>query len=228
MTNLDLGFDELPRVTLSAQVADKLRLRIESKGLGVGERLPSERELSEMFRVSRVAVREAFQLLQAQGYVDIRQGKGAFVVDPQVRQASSLQTWVGNRDDDLVMMIELRMIVEPGVAELAARKVTVEEGRQLIATAHSLASCKLSELSETDALFHRAIAQVTGNTLVSELLSASMDITAPLRTRTLKDRARRDLAARGHVAIAEAIARNDPQGARDAMMAHLNDARASL
>lgn len=228
MTNLELGFDELPRVTLSAQVADKIRHRIETKGLEVGERLPSERELSEVFRVSRVAVREAFQLLQAQDYVEIRQGKGAFVVDRQVRQASSLQAWVGQRDDDLVMMIELRMIVEPGVAELAARKVTEEQGRQLLATARSLASCKMSDLSETDALFHRQIAQVTGNALVSELLSTSMDITAPLRTRTLKDRERRDLAAQGHLAIAEAIARNDPQGARDAMVAHLNDARASL
>lgn len=228
MTNLDLGFDELPRITLSAQVADKIRQSIETNGLQVGGRLPSERELSEAFRVSRVAIREAFQLLQAQGYVEIRQGRGAFVVDPQVRTASSLQTWVGKRDEDLVMMIELRMIVEPGIAELAARKVTAEQGAELVAIARALRTCKAEELSETDALFHREIARVTGNALISELLSVSMDITTPLRSRTLKDRERRELAARGHLAIAEAISARDPQAARDAMMAHLTDARASL
>lgn len=228
MTIMDMEFEELPRVTLSAQVASRIKQRIDENGIEIGARLPSERELSDAFGVSRVAVREAFQLLQAQGYVEIRQGKGTFVVDPQVRQASSLQSWVGKRDEDLVMMIEMRMIIEPGVAELAARKATPAEGQRLIAIAQSLSTCKPSELSDTDALFHREVAQVTGNALVSELLSASMDITAPLRARTLKDQKRRALAERGHLAIAEAIARQDPQAAREAMLDHLNDARASL
>lgn len=228
MTNSALEFESLARTTLSAQVAETLMGRIDAGEIESGTRLPSERELDEAFGVSRVSVREAIQLLQAKGYVEVRPGKGTFVVSEEIRKAVSLQSWVGGRDQELLMMVELRMIVEPGIAALAAEKATPESAAALMETARALGECPRAIISQVDAQFHRQIAAMTGNALIEELLSASLGTTEPLRKCTLQDRKRRELATRGHVAIAAAIARANPSAAHAAMVSHLRDAQSSL
>jgi GntR family transcriptional repressor for pyruvate dehydrogenase complex len=223
-----LQFESLTRTTLSSQVADAISIRIDKGEIAVGAQLPSERSLGESFGVSRVSIREAIQLLMAKGYVEILPGKGTFVIDHEVRKAASLQSWVGGREEELLMMVELRLIVEPGIAALAAEKATPEAVTVLLETARMLSECPRTEISEVDAEFHRQIATMTGNALICELLAASLKSTEPLRERTLQDRDRRLLAARGHVAIAEAIAAGDPTSAHAAMISHLKDAQASL
>ncbi len=223
-----LKFESLERTTLSAQVAETISKRIDAGEIESGTKLPSERQLGEAFGVSRVSVREAIQLLQAKGYVEIRPGKGTFVVEEEIRNAGSLQSWVSGRDRELLMMVELRMIVEPGIAALAAEKATPESANALMETARSLGVCPRAEISQVDAQFHQQIAAMTGNALVSELLAASLETTRPLRERTLQDHERRELATRGHVAVAEAIAMSDPAAARAAMVSHLKDAQSSL
>jgi GntR family transcriptional repressor for pyruvate dehydrogenase complex len=228
MTNPALEFESLTRTTLSAQVAETIIARIDAGEIASGTKLPSERELCDAFGVSRVSVREAIQLLQARRYVEIHPGKGTYVVDEEVRKAGSLKPWVGGRDRELLLMVELRMVVEPGIAALAAEKATPEAAAALMQTARWLADCPRAESSQVDAQFHRQIADMTQNALIAELLSASLVTTEPLRERTLQDRKRRDLATRGHVAIAEAILRSDPAAAHAAMVSHLKDAESSL
>lgn len=228
MSEEALKFDVIPRATLSSQVAETIRARIDSGDIPPRTRLPSERGLSEAFGVSRVAIREAIQLLQAREYVEIRPGTGTFVVDPAIRNASTLQSWVGARDDQLEMMVELRMVVECGIAALAAEKASPAAAAELLTLARKLEECAPEDAPVADSDFHRMIARTTGNDLISELLSACLDITKPLRVRTLKDAGRRHLAAQGHIAIALAIAAKDPVAARAAMTSHLIDARASL
>ncbi|WP_421858091.1 FadR/GntR family transcriptional regulator [Oricola sp.] len=228
MSSNPFQFDTLKRAPLSFQVANKIRERIESGEIEPSAQLPSERELSESFSVSRVAIREAIQLLQAQRFVEVRHGKGTYVVEPAVRSASSLDSWIGQREEALRMMVELRKIVEPGIAELAARKATPERAARLIELARRLETAPPETLSQTDADFHREIAAITENTLVDELLRSCLDRTEPLRLRTLRDTSGRDLAASGHLAIAQAIAAGDPDAARLAMEAHMNDALRSI
>ncbi len=223
-----LQFDVIPRATLSSQVAETIKARIDSGEIPPLARLPSERGLSEAFGVSRVAIREAIQLLQAREYVEIRPGKGTFVVDSGIRNASTLQSWVGSRDDLLKMMVELRLVVEPGIAALAAGKSQPEAAAELLSLAHKLDKCSTEDASVADSDFHRMIARITGNDLISELLSTCLDKTQPLRVRTLKDVERRHLAVQGHIAIAKAIADGDPAAASAAMTSHLADALASL
>ena len=221
-------FETLRRAPLPVQVAGMIRERIESGAIEPETQLQSERKLSETFSVSRVAVREAIQLLQAQRYVDVHHGKGIYVVDPAVRKASSLDSWLSGRDESLSMMVEMRRIVESGIVELAAQKVTAEGAQRLIDLARELETGPLDELSEIDARFHREIAALTENILVIELLATCLERTEPLRMRTLRDAHGRELAARGHLAIAEAIAAGDAAGARKAMEDHMNDAMRSI
>ena len=221
-------FSSIKRATLPVQAAQAIQDQIESGAIKPNELLPSERVLAEAFDVSRAAIREAIQLLQAKGYVVVQQGKGSLVVDPAVRSASSLASWMAGRHEQLHMMVELRRIVEPGIAELAAQNATAQEGAALVALAAELETCSRAELSDKDAAFHRQIARLTGNDLVSELLDACLVRSEPLREQTLKDRQRRLLAAAGHMNIARAIAGGDRDGARTAMLDHLNDAVRSI
>lgn len=223
-----LRFDAIPRATLSRQVAETVMSRIDSGEIAPATRLPSERDLSEAFVVSRVAVREAIQLLRARGYVEIHPGKGTFVVDHAVRRATTLQSWVGSRDDQLAKMVELRMVVEPGIAALAAEKSNPQAVAELMALAEELDRCEVEEAPATDSEFHRAIARMTGNDLIAELQAVCLEMTRPLRMRTLKDARGRHLAAKGHAAIADAIAAHEPAAAQAAMRQHLTDARSSL
>jgi len=221
-------FASLKRATLPVQAAEAIQVQIEAGAFQPNQLLPSERALAESFNVSRTAIREAIQLLQAKGFVDVRQGKGSFVVDPAKRSASSVATWMGGASRPLQKMVELRRIIEPGIAELAAENASASDVHILIGLAEDLGNCDRSDLSSTDAEFHREIARMTGNELVAELLSAALDLSEPLRQQTLRDRGGRKLAAEGHMKIARAIADGSAEGARKAMLDHLSDASRSI
>ena len=126
------------------------------------------------------------------------------------------------------MMVELRGIVEPGVAKLAAINASKEDAAVLLEKAKLLETCSDKDLSSTDADFHQEIARLTGNELICELVEACLKKSEPLRERTLKDRGRRELAASGHLAIAKAIAEGNSDKAHEAMLKHLDDADKSI
>ena len=70
---------EIQRISITDAVVDNIKEMIEAEEYKVGEKLPAEAKLCEMFKVSRTSVREALRVLQALGYVENKPGKGAFV-----------------------------------------------------------------------------------------------------------------------------------------------------
>ena len=223
-----LEFENLKRAPLSHQVAEEIRRRIDDGDLAPNTLMPSERSLSESFAVSRVTVREATQLLQAQNYLNVVHGKGSYVVEPAIRQESSLNNWMSGRQESLKMMVELRQLVEPAIAALAAEHITPAQTERLFELARRLEQEPTQTVSAVDALFHREIATCTGNTLVGELLDMCLARTEQLRLRTLGNKDGQKLAAAGHMAIARAIASGDAEASRKAMEAHMDDALNSI
>lgn len=221
-------FEPIARASLSSQVAQAIKSQIDTGDISPESRLPSERELANSFQVSRVAIREAIQMLQAKGYVVVRPGKGTFAVSPAERSITYLQDWISGHDDDLRKMIELRMIIEPGVAALAAQRASQQDAQDLLASARALSTCSQADASSVDADFHKRLALITANPFITELLNAALEITENLRGRTLKDSGRRELAQQGHLALAQAIASGDANAASQAMLKHLQDAAASI
>ena len=73
------------RVRLSAQIEEQLKQQLLEGRWKAGERLPSEHELSRIFQVSRVSIRQALQALSAQGLIETRSGDGSFVKQPDIR-----------------------------------------------------------------------------------------------------------------------------------------------
>lgn len=221
-------FMTIDRSKIWMQVADQIKAMIERGELNANDRLPSERELCEQFGVSRMSVREALRKLQAQSYVDVKPGLGTFVVAANQRSVARLSDWVESHVDSLQKLIELRLVIEPGIAELAAKKATDEDVRQLMVRADALKDASEEDAGGADARFHLELASITENSMIEQIVEEILEATEELRKVTLKDGAHMHLAHEGHVRIADAVAARDPDGAAAAMRRHLLDARTSL
>src|SRR5947199_5173060 len=131
------------------QIAEQIEQRILSGELRSGDRLPTERELSEQFHASRTAVREAMKTLAQRGLVDMRPGRGTIVIDgtsQAMRNSLGLMMRVGEAGSSS-NLVEVREIIEPGIAALAAIRATDEH----IAAMREAVRVMDANLSEADA-----------------------------------------------------------------------------
>lgn len=212
---------------LHGTVARTLGIRIVSGALAPGEILEGEIAASEQFKVSRTAYREAIRILAAKGLVDSRPKIGTQVsprrqwhlLDPDVL------TWIfeGEPDEGLIeAMFELRRIVEPDAARLAAMRRTDEQLARMKDGLDGVARHGFdSEIGRRcDEQFHSALLEASGNDFVISLTSgvaAAIAITTAFKQDRLP--APHD-ALPVHLAVLDAIEAQDPQRAHDAM-AHL-------
>ena len=157
----------MSRSTLSQRIAGALKAYIRDRGLQPGDRLPSEKELSEALVVSRNIVREGMRSLETLGFVEIRQGKGTFVrdFDPQAI-ADHLQ--FGLVDDDaqqLLYLLEARLVLELAVVELAALRASPSDIERLreIATEATRRGEAGQFVGAQDVAFHRQLLVASKN-----------------------------------------------------------------
>jgi GntR family transcriptional repressor for pyruvate dehydrogenase complex len=194
-----------------------------------GDRLPTERELSEQFRASRTAVREAMKTLAQKGLVEMRPGRGTIVIDgtsQAMRHSLDLMMKVGQagRSDHLV---EVREILEPEIASLAAARATDEE---IVALQEAVRVMDAS-LNDAHAFisadddFHQALAKATHNELIFTLVDSIVNLLHEQRTRIFSVDGGPERGQAHHKHILEAILRRDPLAAREAMRAHLRQVR---
>lgn len=209
-------------------VVDTLVFDIVSGAYPAGSLLPAEPELAGRFVVSRAVVREAMRVLDGKGLIDVRQGSGTRVtppdrwdpLDPSVLAALRGRASAGPVLRDL---LEARSIVECEVAALAAERATGNDRDALgAAIATMRASLDAPERFVTgDSAFHLSLLYAARNRVLErmaqpmhELLSFSQALTDAIPgvlTRALAE----------HEAIAAAVSRRDPAGAREAMRTHL-------
>jgi GntR family transcriptional regulator, transcriptional repressor for pyruvate dehydrogenase complex len=223
--------DLLSRVSvgrISEVIVEQIRLLIRSGQLTAGDRLPSERELCERFGVSRVTVREALRVLEANGLVDIRVGArgGAFVTAPSSRM-------VGEGIADLISLsslsalevTEARMIFELGLVPLVCERATEED----IAALHEICDRSNAALKSDDyplalsAEWHNRFARSTHNraiTLLAESLHDPMIRSLQQARSTAPAHGR--LGVEEHRALVDAVSARDIERAADLMRTHLN------
>jgi len=191
--------------------------------------LPTERELASQFGVSRSVVREATKRLEQQGLLEIRQGLGTRTVNRLHKPLSdSLHLLVPNETERLRQLIEVRLMVEPGNARLAAERATAEQIDALrSAHSHLIAAATAIDSVAADMAFHRALAVASGNQIAGLLLHSLSDILqASLQLGYGRVAPERAIAE--HAAILEAIERHDPAAAAEATHQHLLTARTDL
>ena len=209
-------------------VVEHVRRLIERGALGPGDRLPGERDLAHELGVSRPSVRSGLEALESMGVVVSRRGAGTFIADgPPVLGAEPLSLLASLHRLTAGEMFEARLVLEVGVAGLAARHASAEA----LATMADEVSEMFASLDDPkaflvhDVRFHRAIAAGCGNRVLAALMEMVSAQFYELRKQTI-GRAR-DLreSAEMHRRVYRAIKARDRQAAQAAMAEHLEAAR---
>ncbi len=221
------------RQALPLSVANAVRKEIILGKLKSGDKLPTEQELAKFHGVSRVVIREAFARLRQEGLVKSRQGLGVFVTSPNSSNSLVLEPESLSKAEDFRHLYELRLIMETGAAELAARHCDAADLAEIEQSLKDLASGTDSEAAflAADVRFHGAISRASNNAFVVIFISfvaANLreSISVALRGLDLSSTARVSL--REHEVIFDAIRARDPQGAGQAMKAHLQNSSRRL
>lgn len=216
----------LNRDTLVARVAQHMHDEIARGVYQAGERLPSERERCEQWGVSRTVLREAQRELVRSGHLEIRPGRGTYVRSRSDMRDHALSQWLSNHGDYIAKLLDMRALLEPGIAQLAATRADEQGCAELQELVDALRdSTDLEEAVEADEGFHLALARMTGNSMVVQLVQHTMDAMGGERDVTLSSPSGIAAAALGHQRVLDAIRRRDATGAWQAMMHHLDDAR---
>lgn len=221
-------YTQLAPKTLWNAAVDQIRELIDSGVIPVGTRLPAERKLCEQLGISRVSLRESLRVLQSIGYVETRAGSGTFARLPEVVDKSeTLADWLA-KDIHIVELFELRMVVEPGAAALAATRRTAEKIEAMEATINDMREAAVTgdrlAAVAADAEFHRLVGHSVANTAVSHLVDQMQGEAGAERRASLGVPGQIERAIDGHQEILEAIADQNPEMARQAMLHHLEDA----
>lgn len=189
-----------------------------------GSKLPSERELAASLSVSRSSLREAMHELESKHLISRTQGRGTIVLPPTGGVGDLFA--MSAEGTELEHAAELRLIIEPSMADLAAHRATPANLLQL----HDVLDKSHENLPQAESLrldveFHLLLAQAAQNPLLSALHSMTSDWTAELRKHSHATKGGRRASVRGHRAIFEAVQAHDGPAARLAMEDHLREVR---
>ena len=154
------NMDVLPMAT-----AQKVKTMIIQREMKPGDRLPTEKELADLFGVSRSTLREAMKFLRAENVVVIRQGSGTFVSAGTGIGEDPLGLHFTNQEKLIQNLFETRMLIEPQIAGLACQRATPQDVRnlQLLVTEMDRSEVNSPASAELDVQFHTAVAECTHN-----------------------------------------------------------------
>ena len=168
---------------ISNVVVDQIKDAVFQKKLKAGDKLPSERQLMDQFKTSRVTIREALRTLEQFGILEIRRGMegGAFIRDPNTKFINNfLQDMFSMEKIKISDLTEARMAIEPFSVKLATERITedsLEKVRQNIQEARECLDRKnKNDARLLDLEFHRLIAQASQNPVIFFMIDSIMDI----------------------------------------------------
>jgi len=223
---------------LQGRVIDGVGRQIIGGHYSPGDLLPKEAELTEQFGVSRTSVREAMRVLAAKGLVDIRQKIGTRVRQPENWNVfdSDILRWhsdVGRGDDIMRNLVEVRQIMEPAAARLAAGRASMDDLRRMDdALRDMVANAQNREgYAHADVEFHLAVYAASHNVLLRQFGSVVADFlyssfTVQQATAADDDVFSED--AETHAAVFRAINGSNGEKAAEAMLHVVLDGKNAL
>ncbi len=222
---------------LSSAVIDQIELLILRGILRPGERLPSERELSDRLGVSRPSLREAVATLQDRGLVETRAGAGIFVTEFLGSAFSEALTQLfANHDEAVFDYLSFRRDMEGLAAERAAKHgsntdlAVIQKIYDRMCTVHSKRNP--AEEAHLDADFHLAIIEASHNVIMLHMMRSMYQLLREgvfyNRTIMFRQRTTRDQLLNQHKRINDALQAREPAAARKAIEDHLTFVEESL
>lgn len=210
-----------------SELAHRIRCFIEDKNMQPGMRLPSERELSEQLAASRGSVREALRELEAMGVVEKQPRSGTYLRDVNMMNALA-QTRHQVDSESIRQIFEMRTLLEPGCASLAATRATDADCaalRGVLATMREyMQAGDVVAFMQADAEFHQVLTETTHNRHLIHLVGEVMNVLEESLQVSLHVPGQMERAIAGHQQILTAIENRQPGWAAAAMETHLRDA----
>lgn len=208
--------------SLPERTADLICDMLYRENYQVGAKLPGEPDLARMMEVSRNTVRQAIHILSARGILEVERGSGTFVSAKLGMSEDPLGlSLISDRNRLIKDLLEVRLLIEPRIAALAAERRTAEELQHLkdICTRLEKTYSQGQNYYELDMEFHTYLAGCSKNLVVHSLLPAICQ-TILLQESTIQARmGKKTILA--HRRIYEAVARKSGIEAHDAMTTHL-------
>ena len=215
----------IKRVPVTKQVSDSIKESIINGTYPVGSRLPSEASFCESLQVSRSSVREAIRELQAEGYIELKTGKGAYVCDNQMHDYDTVRNWFIETAPNLEDFSEVREAIETLAVRLAAERRTDSELAALLQIHEKFktaaAQNNISEMALLDEQFHTAIIGMAHNTLLTKLMFLVNAELKKYRVMAISVKKNSDNTISEHERIYESIRIQEPRVASSAMLEHL-------
>jgi GntR family transcriptional repressor for pyruvate dehydrogenase complex len=221
-TSIKPDFEVVRRNKVYEEVARQIE-RLILKKLKPGDKLPAERELAEMLKVSRGSIRDAIRSLELIGLLEPRQGTGTIV------RSTTAETPFANalkrRKESVSELLDFRKMLEPPLAARAATHASPEEiveMEAILLRQEEREKQGESSVAE-DAEFHYNVALASGNSVVLKVIDILMDLLRETRARSLQVEGRSRKSLDGHRRILAAIQRHDSETAKSAMLRHIED-----
>ena len=209
-----------------ARIVDLVR----TGNLRPGDRLPPERELVEIFSISRPSLREAMRALSTLGIVASRHGGGTFVTDLDARTLlAPLDFFLQLSQTNLNDTFESRRVIETEIVRQAAnraRKADISELNDMI-TAHATVQKDPIGFRILDSRFHEKLSTIAGNALLQRIADALYNMDLYLRRRATAEPGLIAQSTEDHTRIVAAIIAHDPESAATAMARHLTNIKES-
>jgi GntR family transcriptional repressor for pyruvate dehydrogenase complex len=227
------------RKTFPKKVVEHIKELIFNGQLQPGDKLPPERELAEMMNVSRPTIREAFKILSAMGFLNIRQGHGVFVAEQSAR-IHNLASFLFLQTDTIRELFEVRKMIETETAAWAAKRGTSEFLEQISTKTNEVYNRVVLNreftnqeeqdqfLSESDQEFHLMVAEAAGNEVLLRVMTNLIDLLRESRMQSMKIPGRLVQSLKEHIQIADALVVRDSKLARKTMFEHLSSVEKDL
>lgn len=213
------------------ETVDRLRRELDGGTLAPGGRLPAERDLAHAFGVSRGTLRKALLALEREGRIWRRVGQGTFTGTAHLGVPDDLTALI--RETSPTEVLEVRAVLEPRIAALAALRATPSDLREMEAcVAHSEHASEVGAFEQWDSRLHRLIASSARNAMLLGLFDAvnaarQGELWGRLKAASLTPERRR-VYSREHARLVAAIRDRDTERAERLMGEHLATVRRHL
>jgi GntR family transcriptional repressor for pyruvate dehydrogenase complex len=216
---------EIKRVSLVDETTRMLIKDIDSTRFNIGDKMPSEAVLCKDYKVSRITIREALRILQALGYVELIQHRGFFVLNKKIDSNSDSKRWMMAHAREILDVLEVRSVIEPFAASLAAKRAKDEEIYTIMGLKALFEEVSKNEdhvaMSVYDEKFHEMIITSTRNTFLKGINEVINEALRNFRSKTFTIDKRGEKAIDAHAKIIAAIRDRDSSKAEEAMYSHV-------
>lgn len=218
----------IKKQNLVEQTTQQLIRFIQDNEIEVGKKLPNEAELADQLQVSRSTLREAVRILISRNVLKVRQGSGTYVSEKRGQSSDPFGlAFIKNKQKMISDLYDMRYILEPEIAALAARHATaeqIERMRELVKKIEQSFDEGDQQHVQFDIELHTLISQASGNEAYSYIVPI-ISRSVSLFNKSYDDLAAKNFTRKIHREIIAGIAAHDQAAARDAMLVHMSNNR---